>query len=108
MSCQKRGYVSVDGKPAFDCEDREAARRNEKQKEILLVKYLCEKKKCSEGSNCKCGKSGIRCVLLCSCSDCGNVVLEAEEFNELRGDNSVPHQMRMKTKVMKASNYLNC
>ena len=50
--CEKRGYVRDDGKSAFDWEDREVARRNEKEKEkeILLVKCSCQKKKCSERS----------------------------------------------------------
>ena len=30
--CEKRGYVRDDGKSAFDWEDREVARRNEKEK----------------------------------------------------------------------------
>ena len=46
MLCKKRGYVSADGKPALDWEE----------KEILLVKCSCQKKKCSERSNCKCRK----------------------------------------------------
>ena len=80
-------YERNDRKSAFDWEDHEVARRNEKEKEILLVKYICQKKKCSEGSNCKCRKSFIRCGPLCSCLDCGNVVLEAQgQFNELRDD----------------------
>ena len=86
MLCEKLGYVSADGKPAFDWEDREVARRNEKEKEILPVKCSCQKKKCSERSNCKCRKSGICCGPLCSCLDCGNVVLEAQGLNELRDD----------------------
>ena len=36
--CEKCGYVSADGKPTFDWEDREVARRTEKEKEVLLVK----------------------------------------------------------------------
>ena len=86
MLCEKRGYVSADGKPAFDCEDREVARKNEKEKEILLVKCSCQKKKCSERSICKCRKSCICFGPLCSCLDRGNVVLEAQGLNELRDD----------------------
>ena len=78
MLCEKRGYVSADGKPAFDWEDREVARRNEKEKDILLVKCSCQKKKCSERNNFKCRKTGICCGPLCPCLDCGNVVLEAQ------------------------------
>ena len=85
LLCEKCGYVNADGKAAFDWEDREVARRNEKEKEILLVKCSCQKKKkCSERSNYKCRKSGICCGPLCSCLDCGDVVLEAQGLNELR------------------------
>ena len=48
MLCEKRGYVSADGKPAFDREDREVARRNEKEKEILLVKCYVGRSALSE------------------------------------------------------------
>ena len=86
VSCEKRGFVSADGKPAFDWQDREVARGNKKEKEILLVKCSCQKKKCSEQSNCKRRKSGTCCGPLCSFLDCDNVVLEAQELNELRDD----------------------
>ena len=86
--CEKCDYVSADGKPIFDWEDREVARRKEKEKEkeVLLVKCSCRKKKCSERSNCKCRKSSICCGSLCSCLDCGNVIVEAQGLNELRDD----------------------
>ena len=64
MSCKKRGYVGTDGKPAFDWEGHEAARRNEREKEILLVECSCQKKKCSEQSNYKYRK-GVFAVVLC-------------------------------------------
>ena len=83
MSCKKRGYVSADGKPAFDWEGYEAARGNEREKEILLVECSCQKK-CSERSNCKCRKRGICCGPVCSSLECGNVVQEAQGLNELR------------------------
>ena len=80
MLCERCGYVSADGKPVFDWEDREVARRNEKVKEVLLVKWSC-KKECSERSNCKCRKTSICCGPLCSCLDCGNVMVEAQRLN---------------------------
>ena len=56
-----------------------------RRREVLLVKCSC-RKKCSERSNCKCRKSSICCGLLCSCLDCGNVMVEAQGLNELRHD----------------------
>ena len=85
MLCEKCGYVSADRKPTFDWEDREVPRRNEKEKEVRLVKCSF-KKKCSERNNCKYRKSSICCGPLCSCLDCGNVMVEAQGLNELRDD----------------------
>ena len=73
MLCEKRCYVSADGKPGFDWEDREVFWSN-----------IYVRRSALRESNCKCSKSGIHCGPVYSSLDCGNVVLEAQGFNELR------------------------
>ena len=61
---EKYGYIGVDGKQAFDCfwNDRQAAGKNEKEMEILLVKCSYQKKKCSERNSCQYRKTVLAVV----------------------------------------------
>ena len=42
------------------------------QKDILLVKCCCRKKRCAEGINCKCRKNALACGPLCRCESCSD------------------------------------
>ena len=60
------------------------------QKEILLVKCCCRKKRCAKGTNCKCRKNTLACDPLClreSCSDNNKDELEEEDSEDANESN---------------------
>ena len=42
------------------------------QKEILLVKCCCRKKRCAKGTNCKYRRNALACDPLCRCESCSD------------------------------------
>ena len=56
----------------IEWEDEDVAQNLRTQKEILLVKCCCRKKRCTKGTNCKCRKNALACGPLCRCESCSS------------------------------------
>ena len=66
------GWILRSGVLCIEWEDEDVAQNLRTQKEILLVKCCCRKKRCVKSTNCKCHKNVFSCGPLCRCVSCSN------------------------------------
>ena len=66
------GWIFSNGVLCIEWEDEDVAQDLRTQKEILLFKCCCRKKRCAKGTNCKCRKNALACGPLCRCESCSN------------------------------------
>ena len=66
------GWIFSNGVLCIEWEDEDVAQNLRTQKEILLVKCCCRKKRCAKGTNCKCRKNALACGPLCRCESYSN------------------------------------
>ena len=81
------GWILSSGVLCIEWEDEDVAQNLRTQKEILLVKCCCRKKRCAKGTNCKCRKNVLACGPLCRCESCSNNNKDELEEEDNEGAN---------------------
>ena len=66
------GWIFSNEVLCIEWEDEDVAQNLRTQKEILLVKCCCRKKRCAKGTNYKCRKNALACCPPCRCESYSN------------------------------------